>query len=247
MSIDYALKQMNWLKADSYKVITDNGFYSWDNVVRFGRGNVKFLTMINKDISWVESEIEAHRDEWFNPNAICNTETSTHGITLRIKREIECVRDRTRNGVAKGETEKKAVRLYLHIFMDRNKIAEEQDILVHRLKELQSQIEAGISEFKPCAQKLIDKFLIIKNRGKKISTSISAKAWRDVQKDFGIFVLLSNKKSSTFEALHEYRLREKIEESYRLQKSQVDGNNTRVWYDDNYSGRVFCQMVALGY
>jgi len=247
MSIDYALKQMSWLNADSFKVVTDNGFYSWDNVVRFVRGNVKFLTRIDKGISWVKSEIEAHRDEWFDPNAICDTETSTHGITLVINREIEWVRERTRNGVAKGETEKKTVRLYLHIFMDRNKVSEEQDILLRKLKELQSQIEAGISEFKPCAQKMIDKFLIIKKRGKKIRTSISREAWRDAQKDFGVFVLLSNKKSGTFEALHEYRLREKIEESYRLQKSQGDGNNTRAWYDDNYSGRVFCQMVALGY
>lgn len=247
MSIDYALKQMSWLNADSFKVVTDNGFYSWDNVVRFVRGNVKFLTRISKDISWVKSEIQAHRDELFDPNAICKTETSTHGITLGIKREIEWVRERTRNGVAKGETEKKTVRLYLHIFLDRNKVAEEQDILVHKLQELQRQIEEGINEFKPSSQKLIDKFLIVKKRGKKISTSISRKAWKDAQKDFGIFVLLSNKKSTACEALNEYRLREKIEESYRLQKAQGDGNNTRVWYDDNYSGRVFCQMVALGY
>lgn len=247
MSIDYALKQMSWLNAESFKVVTDNGFYSWDNVVRFIRGNIKFLTLISKDISWVKAEIEAHRKEWFDPNAIGDTETHTHGITVRINREIEWVRERTRNNAMKGQTEKKTVRLYLHIFMDRNKVAEDQDALVKKLKELQRQIESGISEFKPGAQKLIDRFIIIKKRGKKISTSISQQAWLEVQKDFGIFVLLSNKKSSAFEALREYRLREKIEESYRLQKSQGDGNNTRAWYDDNYSGRVFCQMVALGY
>ncbi len=246
-SIENCLKELNWLHASSYKVVTDNGFYSWDNVARYVKNNIKFLTRIKKDISWVKAEINAHREEWFSPNAIDRKQTGLHGITLMINKDISWVRMRTCNGKEKGKTEKKTVRLYLHIFLDRNKVADEQDTLIKRLNYIREQLESGITEFKQDAQNLIDTYIIVKKRGSKITTTIREDAWKEAQKNFGIFALLSNKKTETFEALYEYRLREKIEEAYRLQKSQPDGKRTRVWYDDNYMGRVFCQMVALGY
>lgn len=247
MSIDYALQQLNWLQADSFKVITDNGFYSLDNVTRFVRNNIKFLTRVSKDISWVKSEIDAHREELFTLNAIKPGETQIHGTSLMINKELSWVRQRSRNGALKGETEKKTARLYLYIFFDRNKVADEENKLVKKLMELKSQLESGVTEFKPSAQKMIDTFLIINRKKKGTTVLIRDETWKEVQKYLGIFVLISNQKSKVFEALDEYRLREKIEESYRVQKGQDDGDCTRSWYDDNYNGRVFCQMVALGY
>ena len=247
LSIEYCLKQLNWLHADSYKVVTDNGFYSLDNIIRYVKKNIKFLTRIRKDISWVKAEINAHREEWFSPNAIDRKQSGLHGITLMINKEVSWVRQRTRNGIDKGKTEKKSVRLYLHIFLDRNKVADEQDTLIKRLNYIREQLESGITEFDKEAQNLFDTYITVKKRGSKITTKIREEAWKEAQKNFGIFALLSNKKTEPFEALNEYRLREKIEEAYRLQKGQADGKKTRVWHDDNYMGRVFCQMVALGY
>ena len=247
VSIENTLKHLDWLQSDSFKVITDNGFYSLENVTRFVRNNIKFLTRISKSISWIKSEIDAHRNELFTLNAIKPGETHTHGISLMINKELSWVRQRSRNGVLKGEAEKKTARLYLYIFLDRNRVAEEENAMVRKLMELRAQVESGETEFKPDAQKMIDSFLEIKRRGKRITTRIRDDAWQEAQKYFGIFVLISNQKSKVFEALAEYRLREKIEDSYRIQKGQDDGGCTRSWYDDNYTGRVFCQMVALGY
>lgn len=247
VSIENTLKHLDWLQSDSFKVITDNGFYSLENVTRFVRNNIKFLTRISKSISWIKSEIDAHRNELFTLNAIKPGETHTHGISLMINKELSWVRQRSRNGVLKGEAEKKTARLYLYIFLDRNRVAEEENAMVRKLMELRAQIESGETEFKLDAQKMIDSFLEIKRRGKRITTRIRDDAWQEAQKYFGIFVLISNQKSKVFEALAEYRLREKIEDSYRIQKGQDDGGCTRSWYDDNYTGRVFCQMVALGY
>ncbi len=177
VSIENALKQMSWIETSGFKVVTDNGFYSWENVTRFVRSNIKFLTRINKDTPWVKKEIDAHREEWFDPDAICPTETYTHGIMLTVNRDIEWVRKRSRNGNKKGNVEKKTVRLYLYIFYDRNKVAEEQDLLVKKLRELQHQIEYGVTEFKPGAQKMIDKFIEVSKRSGNIKTSINGAAW----------------------------------------------------------------------
>jgi len=51
----------------------------------------------------------------------------------------------------------------------------------------------------------------------------------------------------TFTALKNYRLREKIEELFAVQKGSLDGRRPRTWYPDNLRGRQFAQFVALGY
>ena len=51
----------------------------------------------------------------------------------------------------------------------------------------------------------------------------------------------------TFTALENYRLREKIEELFAVQKGRLDGARPRTWYPDNLRGRQFTQFVSLGY
>lgn len=50
-----------------------------------------------------------------------------------------------------------------------------------------------------------------------------------------------------FEALENYRLREKTEEFFRDEKQCVDGRRARIWHPDAFRGRMFAQFVALGY
>ncbi len=52
---------------------------------------------------------------------------------------------------------------------------------------------------------------------------------------------------NTFAALENYRLREKIEELFAVQKGDLDGARPRTWYPDNLRGRQFVQFVSLGY
>ena len=51
----------------------------------------------------------------------------------------------------------------------------------------------------------------------------------------------------TFTALENYRLREKIEELFGVEKGGLDGARPRTWYPDNLRGRQFVQFIALGY
>ena len=51
----------------------------------------------------------------------------------------------------------------------------------------------------------------------------------------------------TFTALENYRLREKVEELFAIQKGRLDGARPRTWFPDNLRGRQFTQFVSLGY
>ena len=50
-----------------------------------------------------------------------------------------------------------------------------------------------------------------------------------------------------FTALREYRLREKTEESFRLDKQCNDAHVTRSKTTESLEGRFFCLFVAMGY
>ena len=73
------------------------------------------------------------------------------------------------------------------------------------------------------------------------------KAITEAKKYFGYFALISNQAMDTFTALENYRLREKIEELFAVQKGRLDGARPRTWYPDNLRGRQFTQFVSLGY
>ena len=64
---------------------------------------------------------------------------------------------------------------------------------------------------------------------------------------YGYFVLISNEKMNAFSALREYRLREKTEEGFRLDKQYNDAHVTRTKSTESLEGRFFCQFVAYGY
>jgi hypothetical protein len=51
----------------------------------------------------------------------------------------------------------------------------------------------------------------------------------------------------TFTALENYRLREKIEELFAVQKGRIDGTRPCTWYLENLRGRQFRQIISLGY
>lgn len=47
--------------------------------------------------------------------------------------------------------------------------------------------------------------------------------------------------------LKRYRMRNRIEESYRVSKSELDGDRARVWSVRKVCGKELCRIVALGY
>ena len=73
------------------------------------------------------------------------------------------------------------------------------------------------------------------------------KAIAEAKKYFGYFALVSNQTMDTFTALENYRLREKIQELFAVQKWRLDGARPRTWYPDNLRGSQFTQFVSLGY
>ena len=100
-------------------------------------------------------------------------------------------------------------------------------------------------ELSESAAKKVEKYLILsrQGRGGKLTVKFNQEAFNETAKFFGLFVLVSNKAQDCFEALEDYRLREKTEEAFGIYKEYCDGRKPRVWTGDRLRGRQFVQFI----
>jgi len=249
ISIENTLTQLKCFNLEKPLIVTDNGYYSQKNMMEFALRNVKFLTLVDPNIIWVREMIDELRTTIEGMSSTCPFDPSICGATSRKMHQFSRVRQRSRNGKAAGEKEKISRRLYVHVFYSPDNEAKKELTFRKDLLELKAQIEEGKDEFTESAQKKIDKYLTCsrKGRGGRLKVGFNDEAITEAKKYFGYFTLVSNQTMDTFTALENYRLREKIEELFAVQKGRLDGARPRTWYPDNLRGRQFTQFVSLGY
>ena len=249
ISIENTLAQLKCLNLETPLIVTDNGYYSQKNMMEFAWRNVKFLTLVDPDIVFVRETVDELRETLAGMSSTCPFDPSICGATSLRMHEFSRMRKRSRNGKVAGERETFSRRLYVHVYYSPDNEAKKELAFRKDLLELKAQIEEGTTEFTKSAQRKIDKYLICsKNgRGGKLKVGFHDKAIAQAKKYFGYFALISNQVMDTFTALENYRLREKIEELFAVQKGSLDGARPRTWYPDNLRGRQFVQFVSLGY
>lgn len=247
-SVKNALKEFEFLSLKNPLIVTDNGYYSQSNLTDFTRNNTKFLTLGNLDIGWIHRELEANREKLKTMSSVCPWDYSIHGITVSCEHEIEWTRQRSRNGVCAGEKQREKHRYYLHFYHNLENASRDERRLIDTLMELRDDVLSG-HELVESAQRKADKYLVAHHKGcgGHLHVGFNEEAIAQTRKDYGYFVLVSNKAMDPFDALKTYRLREKIEEAFKVQKDRLDGTRVRVWDPDRLRGRMFVQFIALGY
>jgi transposase len=249
ISIENTLTQLKCLDLKKPLIVTDNGYYSQKNMMEFARRNVKFLTLVDPNILWVREAVDALRETIAGMSSTCPFDPSICGATIPRMHEFTWERQRSHNSRTAGEKEIFSRRLYVHIYYSPDNEAKKELSFRKNLLELKEQIEAGTTEFTKFAQRKIEKYLITSKRGRggQLKIGFNDQAIIEAKKYFGYFALVSNQSMGTFTALENYRLREKVEELFGVQKGRLDGARPRTWYPDNLRGRQFVQFVALGY
>ena len=249
ISIENTLTQLKCLNLEKPLIVTDNGYYSQKNMMEFALRNVKFLTLVDPNIIWVRETVDALRTTLAGMSSTCPFDPSICGATLPRMHQFTRARQISRNGKVAGENETISRRLYVHVYYSPDNKAKKELAFRKDLLELKMQIEGEITEITESAQKKADKYLTCsrKGRGGRLKVGFNDKAISEAKKYFGYFALVSNQAMNTFTALENYRLREKIEELFAVQKGRLDGARSRTWYPDNLRGRQFAQFISLGY
>ena len=190
-------------------------------------------------------------DDFNTVSSTCPFDASTHGITIMLMHDFEKTRIYASHskGVGKGSVETFRRRIYLHIYFNAARQAEDRTAFETDLLELKALLEDGmdIGELPERSQEKVRKYMSICTWGNKITVSFNDRTCREAYKYHGYFALVSNKEKECFECLRKYRRRETIESFFEAGKQHADGSRTRVWGTDTLRGRMFVQFVSLCY
>lgn len=232
----------------------DNGFFTKANVLLFLRSNVKFTILATLGDSWIYKHLNDRQDngpalrEGFSRySSQCPFDPQTSAVSVMKMTPFSWKRQRTRGGIAAGDSETKSFRLYYHYYFNRGKATLETTAFNQKLRRCEENIVSEV-EMSESELKFAETYFSWKKvKGGKIKVTPNENAIAETQKDFGVFVLVSNVHSDPWEALRLYRRRNEIEQSYRTVKTELDGQRIRVWTMRNVRGKELCRHVALGY
>ena len=251
ISIANALKQLSVLGLSTAEVVTDNGFYSENNLSEMFCAGYNFITLVQTRLKWVRQEIDAQMEELSSVKTVCPFEPGTHGVSVTVKHTFMRKRKYAnhKNGKAKGDVESFERRMYLHIYFSLERQAAARIEFEAELLELITALESGVAvdDLPEVSQRMAEKYLIIHHRGGKITVTPNEEACKEAYRYHGYFVLVSNKEKDPFECLRKYRKRGLIESFFEAEKQHADGTRPRVWNADTLRGRMFVQFVALCY
>ena len=224
----------------------DNGFFSKENVLRFLRKNFKFTILATLKHAWIYKHLDSAtddgtklRDHFSRYASQCPFDEKISAVSVSEMTPFEWKRQRTRNGVAAGDTESKSFRLYFHYFRNNARAVMEASAFHTKLKSYEMSLAAGKeNEMDDAELEFAHRYFSWKRvRGGDIKVIPNEEAILAAQKDFGIFIILSNLHASPWDALRRYRRRNDIETSYRVVKSDLDGRKPRVWTMTSVRGK----------
>ena len=251
VTVKNAITQMNALGTKTAELVTDNGYHSQQNLSELLQAGFDFLTLAKTSLLWVRDEIDRHMEDFSGITTACPFDTSTHGVTVTLMRDFQKVRKYggKASGKQAGDVEIFRRRVYLHLFFNPMRQAEDKAAFESELIDIKGLLESGKQEeeLSEPAQRKAAKYLRVNHRGGRISVTFDEKSCAEANKYHGFFALVANKEKETFEALAKYRKRNTIEAFFRGDKQTADGLRPRVWNADSLRGRMFVQFVAMCY
>ena len=251
ITIENALAQLNVLGLGNSEIVTDNGYYSEQNLADMLHAHFDFITLSKVSIKWVKNELKAHADEFSRTSSVCPYDARVHGITVMLMHNFSYRRKYAsrKKGISEDDEDTFSRRIYLHLFYNPTKRVEEDASFDQDLLELKAQLEDGtaVEELSASGQEKAVKYLQIRRYGSKITVVFNEKAIREHKDEHGYFALISNCEKDPFECLRKYRRRETIESFFESGKQRADGTRTRVRSTDALRGRLFVQFVSLCY
>ena len=247
LSIANLLKQFDYLGVMKCALVTDNGYYSQSNIANYFRHNIKFLTLVGTSIDYVRPVVENAIPTFGKFISICPYDEDISAYSEMVEHTFHIVRQSCPGDYKANELEPLTRNVYVHVYRSEIRHANVRLNFLRKIKDLIERLQNGEQEFTDAAQKLANDFLIIKKDKNSTTITVNEEMFEKKMNHAGLFVLVSNKYKDPFEALKWYRLRENIEDSFEMLKNSVGGSKPRVWSDDSFRGKLFCQFIALGY
>ena len=231
------LRDLRYMDIDRVKLVLDRGFYSAKNIDALYQYRYKFVIGARKNTRFIQKHLQDNRDT-ITDFTCYDPDLGLHYHTITDTWPYQEY-DAKGTVIARGGR-----RIYVHMYYNGTQAEKDKGVFFRQLSDLeQAVVEGGCSEKQ---QSMADKYLHVHTtpaRGTKIT--YNEQAIREHTRNFGYFVLLSNKIKDPKQALEVYRTKDVVEKSFCNLKNRLNMRRPNVSSEESLDGKLFVQFVAL--
>ena len=236
-TVSNLLADLSVLGFNKVKLVMDRGFYSESNINGLYSEHLKFLVAAKTSLSFIRKKIDQANDAI---RMFDNYDQDHDVYAYTVASQWEYTRPRP----YKGDTFKGKKRIYIHLYYNIDKAAEDERKMDILLATLRDELLAG--KCIDAHEKLYAKYFEIKTTPKHgIQITAKADAIQKAKRYYGFFVLLSNQKMSALDALTLYRAKDVVEKAFGNLKERLNMRRTLVSSEKSLDGKLFVGFVAL--
>ena len=233
------LRELDVLGYEKIKLVIDRGYYSADNINALYKEHLKFLCGTSTALRFAKDyirEIGPDKDRYEHYNSDLELYIFSKTISWNYEQERPY----------KGDTIKEERRMYLHLYFNPDKFADDGKALNRRLDSLKEELLSG--KRIPEHEKDYRKYFEIKETPRRgISLSYKQDVIDTARERYGFFVLISNEVKDPVTALSLYRMRDVIEKAFWNIKERLNLRRTLTSSESSLEGKLFVEFVALIY
>jgi transposase len=239
MTVKVLLADLKNLGLEKVKLVMDRGFYSEDNINSLMKEHLKFLVAVKISLKYVRKEIDKAYD------TLLNFESYNAGYEL-YSATVSYDWAYTQTRPYKGDTLEEKRRVYIHLYYNIDRAAEDKKEFDRKLMELRHEIMEGN---RPIEHEKFYKqyFTITSTPVRGIKVTVNEEAVKDAKRYYGFFALLSNEKMDAINALEIYRNKDLVEKAFGNLKERLNLRRTLVSSEQSLNGKLFVEFVALIY
>ena len=236
----YATEYLRSLGIADYLLVSANGFMKKSNLVQYEKAGVNYLGRISNSLSLVKEYFPEDPYEFeLDPKCCCEYDPFVSCKKIQISNESLIKAFLGDDDEIDESTLSKPH--FLYIFSERNsnqeifqKISLEAKAILKLCNDNSLLTEEQI--------KFREKYLILTENGQ---WDINSRAIAQYSREFGCFVLLSNKDLTIDQALQLHRKSNGVVCFYNENKQHTADANTQVQDENRYMARLFVQFYAL--
>ena len=238
-TVKMLLTDLGAIGLNKAKLVMDKGFFSVNNVNGLMKERFKFLMAVRTSLSIVRNGLDKVYEQ-FRTFEHYNEDHQLYSIT--VPGEWPYVQDRP----YKGDTLEEKRRVYIHLYYNIDRAAEEQKNFDRKLMGLKRELISG--KLNQEHEGLYKKYFVVKDtpvRG--VQVSVNETAVMNAKRYYGFFALLSNEKMDSITALEIYRNKDVAEKAFGDLKERLNMRRALVSSEQGLDGKLFVEFVALIY
>lgn len=233
------LSELDVLGYEKVKLVMDRGYYSADNINAMYKEHLKFLCGTSTTLKFAKEfirEIGADKDRYEHYNS--DLELYVFSKTIAW--------DYVQERPYKGDTIHEERRMYLHVYFNPDRFADDGKSLNRKLDRLKEELLTG--KRIPEHEKDYRKYFEIKETPKRgISLTYKQDAIDAARERYGFFALISNEVKDPVVAIRLYRTRDVIEKAFWNIKERLNLRRTLTSSESALEGKLFVEFIALIY